>query len=120
MQRGSSALAKIDNGATSAHGCSVFDRSQIKAKAGELAVSGVFIGTSSWKYPGWRGLVYDESRHVFRGKFAVSRFEKNCLAEYAEVFNANGSSISKRKPFFPSGRQYFPANFQQFSPLYPA
>ena len=31
-------------------------------------------------------MLYDKSRYVFRGKFAVSRFEKNCLAEYAEVF----------------------------------
>jgi uncharacterized protein YecE (DUF72 family) len=64
----------------------VFDRAHIKAKAAELAAKGVYIGTSSWKYPGWRGMLYDESRYVYRGKFAVSRFEKNCLAEYAEVF----------------------------------
>ena len=31
-------------------------------------------------------MLYDESRYVYRGKFAESRFEKNCLAEYAEVF----------------------------------
>ncbi len=31
-------------------------------------------------------MLYDESRYVYRGKFAVSRFEKNCLAEYGEVF----------------------------------
>jgi uncharacterized protein YecE (DUF72 family) len=64
----------------------VFDRAHIKAKAAELAAKGVFIGTSSWKYPGWRGMLYDESRYVYRGKFAMSRFEKNCLSEYAEVF----------------------------------
>jgi uncharacterized protein YecE (DUF72 family) len=64
----------------------VFDRAQMKAKAIELAARGVFIGTSSWKYPGWRGMLYDESRYVYRGKFAVSRFEKNCLSEYAAVF----------------------------------
>lgn len=63
-----------------------FDREQIKTKVAELAANGVFIGTSSWKYPGWRGMLYDESRYVYRGKFAVSRFEKNCLSEYAEVF----------------------------------
>lgn len=51
-----------------------------------LAGRGVFIGTSSWKYPGWRGMLYDESRYVYRGKVAESRFEKQCLAEYAEVF----------------------------------
>ena len=63
-----------------------FDRAQIKARAGALASDGVFVGTSSWKYAGWRGLLYDESRYVYRGKFAMSRFEENCLAEYAEVF----------------------------------
>jgi uncharacterized protein YecE (DUF72 family) len=63
-----------------------FDRARMKALAAELAAKGVFIGTSSWKYPGWRGMLYEESRYVYRGKFAVSRFEKNCLAEYAEVF----------------------------------
>jgi uncharacterized protein YecE (DUF72 family) len=46
----------------------------------------VFIGTSSWKYAGWRGMLYDEARYVYRGKFSESRFERLCLAEYAEVF----------------------------------
>ena len=63
-----------------------FDRQQIKEQAAALAARGVFIGTSSWKYAGWRGLLYDEARYVYRGKFAESRFEKNCLVEYAEVF----------------------------------
>ena len=51
-----------------------------------MAKRGVFIGTSSWKYTGWRGMLYDEARYVYRGKFAETRFERNCLAEYAEVF----------------------------------
>jgi uncharacterized protein YecE (DUF72 family) len=38
------------------------------------------------KYPGWRGTFYDEARYVWHGKFAKLRFERNCLAEYAEVF----------------------------------
>ena len=63
-----------------------FDRDQIKQKVAALAAEGVFIGTSSWKYPGWRGMLYDESRYVYRGKFAETRFERDCLAEYAEVF----------------------------------
>jgi len=65
---------------------SPFNRSGIKAKAAALAANGVFIGTSSWKYAGWRGMLYDEARYVWRGKFAESRFERHCLAEYAEVF----------------------------------
>ena len=63
-----------------------FDRESMKQKAAQLAASGVFIGTSSWKYEGWRGMLYDEARYVYRGKFAETRFERNCLAEYAEVF----------------------------------
>ena len=63
-----------------------FNREQTRKQAAELAASGVFIGTSSWKYPGWRGMLYDDACYVYRGKFAESRFEKNCLAEYAEVF----------------------------------
>src|SRR6185295_17392305 len=51
-----------------------------------LAAKGVFIGTSSWKYPGWCGMLYERSRYAYREKFAQSRFEKLCLAEYAEVF----------------------------------
>ncbi len=51
-----------------------------------LAAKGVYIGTSSWKYPGWRGMIYDESRHITRGKISKSRFERNCLAGYAETF----------------------------------
>ena len=63
-----------------------FDRDQIQQQVAKLAGSGVFIGTSSWRYPGWRGQLYDEARYAYRGKFAESRFEKNCLTEYAEVF----------------------------------
>ena len=38
------------------------------------------------KYPGWIGLLSDDSRYVHRWKSAESQFEKNCLAEYDEVF----------------------------------
>ena len=50
------------------------------------AANGIYIGTSSWKYSGWAGLLYDEERYHYRGKFAEARFERTCLAEYAEVF----------------------------------
>jgi uncharacterized protein YecE (DUF72 family) len=63
-----------------------FDRDRLKARLSDLAAQNIFIGTSSWKYSGWRGIIYDEQRYVYRGKFAESRFEKNCLSEYAEVF----------------------------------
>ena len=63
-----------------------FDRDKIKAAAAALASRGVFIGTSSWKYSGWRGQVYQEDRYVWRGRFSETRFQQQCLGEYGEVF----------------------------------
>ncbi|BCX46707.1 DUF72 domain-containing protein [Haloferula helveola] len=53
-----------------------------------LAADGVFLGTSSWKYPGWLGQLYEEQRYLTRSKFSNARFERECLAEYAEVFSS--------------------------------
>ena len=58
----------------------------MKKKAAELAVSGVYVGTSSWRYEGWFGQLYTPGRYEYRGKVAKTRFERDCLAEYAEVF----------------------------------
>jgi uncharacterized protein YecE (DUF72 family) len=63
-----------------------FDRKAMKAKAAELAAQGVFVGTSSWKYAGWMGQLYTPQRYEYRGKVAKTRFERDCLGEYAEVF----------------------------------
>jgi hypothetical protein len=62
-----------------------FDRKKIAQTAVQLAAKGVFIGTSSWKYPGWCGMLYNKERYAWRGKFAESRFNDGCLAEYAET-----------------------------------
>jgi uncharacterized protein YecE (DUF72 family) len=51
-----------------------------------LSQQGIYLGTSSWKYPGWLGQLYSPARYEYRGKVAKSRFEKNCLEEYADVF----------------------------------
>ncbi len=53
------------------------------ANAGRLrhwAARGIFFGTSSWKYPGWKGMVYTRSYPSKRD------FEQECLAEYATIF----------------------------------
>jgi hypothetical protein len=63
-----------------------FDRQLLAAKVAHLAAQGVYVGTSSWKYPGWCGMLYDRTRYEYRGKFAETRFNRGCLAEYAEVF----------------------------------
>jgi hypothetical protein len=36
----------------------------------QLAAHRLFLGTSSWKYPGWCGGIYDEPRYLTRGKFS--------------------------------------------------
>jgi uncharacterized protein YecE (DUF72 family) len=63
-----------------------FDRYVLRDRLASLAERGVFLGSSSWKYPGWLGAVYDEFRYHYRGRFAQSRFDRSCLAEYAETF----------------------------------
>jgi uncharacterized protein YecE (DUF72 family) len=53
----------------------------------QLAAERVHIGTSSWKYPGWCGIVYDEQRYLTRGKFSEAKFNRECLAEYAQTYS---------------------------------
>src|SRR5258708_5841920 len=65
-----------------------FDCQKMKTAAAGLAAQGVFLGTSSWKYAGWRGQLYDEERYVWHGKFSEARFERSCLKEYAGVFKS--------------------------------
>ncbi len=51
-----------------------------------LARQGVYVGTSSWKYPGWLGQVYDPARYATRGRLSDRKFRDECLTEYATVF----------------------------------
>ncbi len=44
------------------------------------AADGIYFGTSSWKYPGWTGLVYNKPYKSQRA------FEETCIGEYAETF----------------------------------
>ena len=55
-------------------------RQELADQAASLAVQGVYIGTSSWKYPGWCGMLYDRARYEYRGKFAKSRSQRDCGA----------------------------------------
>lgn len=58
-----------------------------KSRLRELSACGIRLGTSSWKYPGWLGQIYDEQNYLTRGKFSEAAFERNCLSEYASVFS---------------------------------
>lgn len=62
----------------------------LKRRLAKLKELGVRIGTSSWKYPGWIGTLYTESRYEYRGKLSDSRFQQRCLEEYASVFPTVG------------------------------
>jgi uncharacterized protein YecE (DUF72 family) len=44
------------------------------------ASKGIRFGTSSWKYPGWKGLVYA------RPYDSKKEFDRTCLAEYSTLF----------------------------------
>jgi uncharacterized protein YecE (DUF72 family) len=79
-----------------------FVRDIVATELASLAAKGVFLGTSSWKYPGWRGVLYTDDRYIWRGRFAESRFERMCLSEYAEVFKT--VSVDAAYYQFPSAR----------------
>lgn len=61
-------------------------RATLASRLHHLAAQQLFLGTSSWKYEGWLGQVFTESRYLTRGKFSRKKFEEQCIAEYAEVF----------------------------------
>ncbi len=62
-------------------------RDKLRAGLAALASQGLFIGGSSWKYEGWLGPVYSPDRYRVKGRFSKTRFEQECLAEYAEIFS---------------------------------
>lgn len=76
---------------------------RLQPRLAQLAARGVYVGTSSWKYPGWLGQVYDEARYVYRGRFSETRFNRNCLSEYAETFKTVG--VDAAYYAFPTGDQ---------------
>lgn len=59
-----------------------------------LAERGIYLGTSSWKYPGWIGTIYNADRYTARGRFRERKFRAECLAEYARTFPLVGGDFS--------------------------
>ncbi|MEP7365430.1 MAG: DUF72 domain-containing protein [Acidobacteriota bacterium] len=66
----------------------------LRAPLAKLAAHNIFIGTSSWKYPGWLGDIYTEDRCLTRSKLSQKKFDAECLTEYAETFPTVGGDFS--------------------------
>jgi uncharacterized protein YecE (DUF72 family) len=63
-----------------------FPRIPLAAAVHSLAEQGIYVGTSSWKYEGWLGLIYSPDHYRTHTKFSRAKFERTCLAEYAKYF----------------------------------
>jgi uncharacterized protein YecE (DUF72 family) len=53
---------------------------QNKERIRRWTSQGIYFGSSSWKYPGWKGMIYNRS---YPNKKV---FDRECLTEYAEIF----------------------------------
>jgi uncharacterized protein YecE (DUF72 family) len=51
-----------------------------KERLQRWASKGILFGTSSWKYPGWKGMIYTRTYP------SKKTFEQECLSEYSELF----------------------------------
>ena len=68
-----------------------FSLEPLRQQLANLAAAGIYVGTSSWKYEGWLGVIYSPEKYLryFKEgppKILKGRFEQTCLAEYAETF----------------------------------
>lgn len=67
----------------------IFQRNRIKHFLSRLASEhNLFLGTTSWRFPGWCGTLYDEDLYLWGKHFSQKRFEENCIGEYASVFRS--------------------------------
>jgi len=48
----------------------------------------ICLGTSSWRYGGWCGILYDEDRYLWGTHFSKQRFSDHCLEEYGQTFHS--------------------------------
>ena len=56
---------------------SSIDLPRYRQQLSRLAGQGNYVGTSSWKYPGWCGLIYNEQRYLTRDKFSEAKFKQD-------------------------------------------
>ncbi len=59
---------------------------KLAGQMSRLAERGIYVGGSSWKYPGWLGQIYHPLKYQTRGKFSAKKFNEECLTEYAKIF----------------------------------
>lgn len=71
-------------GASSAEVALLPRAANLAARVRGLAERGIYLGTSSWKYPGWLGAFYNPLRYQTRGKHSKKKFNDASLAEYVE------------------------------------
>ncbi len=88
----------------------------LRERLAELAAQRVYIGTSSWKYPGWLGDIYTEDRYQTRAKFSQKKFDAECITEYAETFPTVGGDFTfytfHKAEFWAKLFAQVPASFQ--------
>ena len=58
----------------------------LRRALGGLSTERIYVGCSSWKYPGWLDQIYTRSNYLTRGRFSKRLFEAECLREYAGIF----------------------------------
>jgi uncharacterized protein YecE (DUF72 family) len=63
-----------------------FDRDRLASGLQELREKRIYVGTSSWKYEGWLGMLYDRANYENRGRFSKMRFDQECISEYSQFF----------------------------------
>jgi hypothetical protein len=59
-----------------------------RSDSSKISKSPIRLGIINYtaQYEGWFGQLYTPTRYEYRGKVAKTRFERECLSEYAEVF----------------------------------
>ena len=71
-----------------------FPKEKLATTIRALASRNILIGTSSWRYEGWLGQIYTPERYCSRGKFSKTKFQDECIREYAETFPIVGGDFS--------------------------
>lgn len=67
----------------------LFERSRVAGITRRLQEDhGIHLGTSSWRYEGWCGILYDEDQYLWGTHFSKKRFSDHCLEEYARTFRS--------------------------------